>query len=135
MKRNSELLLVVAGILLVLSILADYKAQEYQSIREESLDYVILTNTYYIASHEFCDPNYICAFSNLSYPELQHQELIKYQRQADNLRPKVSYWEFLSKIFLILVLILHIIIIFMESNRPSGKDKDDRHPDKKTAKL
>ena len=114
MRKRSEILLVLASIFLLLSVVADYKSSDFNSLKEDSIDYVILANTYYIASHNSCQEGYSCIWENLSYPEVQRTELKKFQDQADKLRGIIGFWSAISRLFLVLSMLIHVYVIYYE---------------------
>ena len=117
MKRKYRIILeIIIAILLVVSLIFNYAGDYYLGAKQDSVNYLIFATTFYTASHLFCDENYSCAYSNISFPEFQERELQKYQEQVDGTSKKSNEWFSKSNILLWWVLILYLILLFSEKD-------------------
>ena len=111
-KRYKEILAGIIAVLMVLSLIFNYAGEYYSSAQKTSSDYIIFAVSFYTASHLFCDKNYTCAYSNLTFPEFQKQELQKYQDQIDWTSEKGNYWKGISSQLIWISLILNFILLW-----------------------
>lgn len=111
--RTKELILVLSSIAVAVSLIFSYAGGYYSSAHEMSSEYIIFATVFYTASHLFCEKGYNCAFSNMTFPEFQKQELQKYQDQIDWTREKADKWNSVSSQILWVALVLNIISAYM----------------------
>ena len=123
-KKYKEILILVVSLLTALSLIFNYAGDYYSSVQKTSSDYITFLTVYYTASHLFCDKNYTCTYSNLSFPEFQKKELQKYQDQIDWTGPKAEKWRGVSNQLVWISLLLEVVLIFVilkKENFPSPK--------------
>lgn len=112
-KRYKEVLIALIAILMAFSLIFDYAGNYYSDVEESSANWLIFTTTFYTASHLFCEENYTCAFSNLTFPEFQQQELQKYQDQMDWTSQKAYKWKNVSNQLIWISLLLNLILFYV----------------------
>lgn len=111
-KKKMLILPVIIGLLIATGTFFDYKSDYYSSISQSSSNYINFVISYYQASHFFCDINYTCIYSNLTFPELQQTELQKFQDQIDWTSKKATTYRNLSSLFIFSAIILNLYFIY-----------------------
>lgn len=112
-KKYIELILALGSLSLIISLILGYGAGYYSSVSSSSADYVIFSTVYFMASHMYCDKNYKCLYYNMTFPEFQNQELLKFQNQTDWTSLKATSYNSKSSIFLWIALILNLGGIYL----------------------
>lgn len=111
-KKKTAIISTIIILLMIVSTCLDYKADKYTSISQSSQSYILFVISFYQASNLFCTPDYNCTFSNMTFPELQKNELQKFQDQADWTSKRALLYNSLSSSFILLAIISTLYLLY-----------------------
>lgn len=114
MKKKNDVLLALVSVLIIFSSFSDYQAEYYTNLRQNSANMLLFKMQYYELSNGNCYKDWECPFSNITFPEFQKTEMQPWQVQFDELNFDISFWESISKCFLVIGLLLSIFVIIDE---------------------